>query len=506
MTVLPCLRRITPVVQAVLLLLALAACTDPGAPQQATPTQPPAQGNLIPAAPGDLTNTPTVIAPAPAPATATPTPTQSATPTASATPLPTSSPTRTPTSTPTPRNFLVLTPNIVTRTPSPTPTRTATPTRVPTATRPPTFTPTPRPTTPTSTPGAPVVLTSTPGIPASTSTPAALAGTATPAAPVATAAPKQLLTIAEVFKRTRPSVVYISARNEEPPIRPGGETIGTGIVLDQQGYILTNNHVVEGATAISVTLHTGLRYTASLVGGDPKTDTAVLYIDNAEGLVPADLIEEMSEVEIGQEIVAIGHALGFPGNPTITWGIINNLGLSIETDPDFQITIVDLIAHQAPINPGNSGGPLVDLYGRVIGINTAIVQNSGLGFAINIQDARTVASQLIDHGTVERGYLGIRPINLTAERINTLGLSLPPDIREGVLVILIHPGSPAALAGLTEGDVIVQLGEKRISSTGDVTKYLTAHLAGETIEIVYYRLGQRTIIRATLVERPPDDV
>ncbi|MBM3934588.1 MAG: PDZ domain-containing protein [SAR202 cluster bacterium] len=180
------------------------------------------------------------------------------------------------------------------------------------------------------------------------------------------------------------------------------------------------------------------------------------------------------------------------------------MGLSIETDPEFQITIVDLIAHQAPINPGNSGGPLVNLYGQVIGINTAIIQNSGLGFAINIVDARDVASQLIDRGVVDRGYLGIRPINLTAERINTLGLNLPPEVRDGVLVVLVHPDSPAALAGLTEGDVIVHLGEKRIASAGDVSKYLTAHLAGETFEMVYFRLGQRITIATTLTERPPD--
>jgi len=285
-------------------LLAFAACDDPGTPQDATPTAL-AGSNAIPASQSEASPSPTATLPSAA--MPSPTPTLTANPTAVET-SPTPTPSLTPTRTATPFIFMVLTPNIVTRTPTPRTVATATPSRVPTATRPPTFTPTPRPTLqPTHTP------TPLPDDVSATST-TALIPPATPVVPSPTP-PRERLLISEVFRRTIPSVVHILSRIEDSPLHPVRETVGSGIVISEQGYILTNNHVVEGATRITVTLHDGRIQDASIVGGGPKTDTAVLYLDNATGLQPADLLEDMHSVEIGEEVVAIGHALGFPGGP-----------------------------------------------------------------------------------------------------------------------------------------------------------------------------------------------
>jgi serine protease Do len=179
------------------------------------------------------------------------------------------------------------------------------------------------------------------------------------------------------------------------------------VILDTEGHILTNNHVVAQAEDIKVVLPNGESHTAQLIGRDPNTNIAVIKID-APGLNPAEL-GDMSGVRVGEEVIAIGHALGLKGGPTVSKGVVSALDRTISTGP--QVTLVDLIQTDASINPGNSGGPLVDMNAQVIGINTAGIPSSqGIGFAVNINDAMLIATQLIETGSVERGFLGIVPV------------------------------------------------------------------------------------------------
>ena len=219
----------------------------------------------------------------------------------------------------------------------------------------------------------------------------------------------------EVVKKLKPSVVQIvtevaamGAMNQVVP----SMGVGTGIVLDEEGFILTNNHVIRSAQAITVTLNDGRTFPAELIGGDAGTDTAVIRIE-AEGLSPA-VLGKSSELLVGQDVIAIGHALGLPGGPTVSKGVVSALGRSIAVDA--QTTMVDLIQTDASINPGNSGGPLANALGEVIGMNTAVIRGSqGIGFAINIDDAQFVVEQLRARGYVDRGFLGISPINLSPQ-------------------------------------------------------------------------------------------
>ena len=310
------------------------------------------------------------------------------------------------------------------------------------------------------------------------------------------------LTTVEVVKRLTPSVVHVATQrltvgmlNQPIPL----QGVGTGIVVDEEGHILTNNHVVAGAERIIVTLNTGESYPAVLVGGDSQTDTAIVRIEG-EGLHPA-MLGDSSAIEVGQDVIAIGHALGLAGGPTVSKGVVSALGRSIDTNP--QTTMLDLIQTDASINPGNSGGPLVNSRGEVVGINTAIIKESqGIGFAINIDDAKEVATQLIEEGTVERGFIGITPVNLTPAVISQLDLRVTPDVEEGILILRVYRGTGAESAGLLAGDIIVRLGDEAISNTGEMSRFLMRHLPGETVDVAYVRGTTQIATQITLGERP----
>lgn len=306
------------------------------------------------------------------------------------------------------------------------------------------------------------------------------------------------LSTVEVVKALTPSVVQIvtEARamdlfNQPVPSRG----VGTGIILDEQGHILTNNHVIAGAQRITVTLSNGENYPAEQVGGDAQTDVAVIRID-APG-VQAAMLGRSADLQVGQEVIAIGHALGLAGGPTVSKGVVSALGRSIDTSPNN--TMVDLIQTDAAINPGNSGGPLVNTRGEIIGINTAIIQGSrGIGFAINIDDAKIVVAQLMERGYVERGFLGIAPFNISLGLADQLGV----PVTEGILLVRVVPDSGAAKAGLREEDVIVQMGGEPIRNTGELSKFMIANLPGETVTIVFFRGADRKTTQATLGEHP----
>lgn len=313
-----------------------------------------------------------------------------------------------------------------------------------------------------------------------------------------TVSTQESLSTVEIARSLTPSVAQVvtetvSAGLFNQPVPSRG--VGTGIIMDQEGHILTNNHVVAGAQNITVILGNGESFPAELVGGDPTTDTAVVRID-AEELQPA-MLGSSSALRVGEEVVAIGHALGLPGGPTVTTGVISALGRSITTDP--QTTIVDLIQTDAAINPGNSGGPLVNSKGEVIGMNTAIISGSeGIGFAINIEGAKVVATQLIEQGFVSRGFLGISPVNLSPGLANLVGA----PVMEGVLVVQVVPNSAADEGGLQEEDVIVVMNDQPIPNTGELSQFLLAHPPGERVSITFFRNGQEQTTEVVLGERP----
>ena len=309
--------------------------------------------------------------------------------------------------------------------------------------------------------------------------------------------PAELSTV-EVVKILKPSVVQIVTEiltmgMFNQPVPATG--VGTGVILDDRGHILTNNHVVSGARTITVTLSNGDTFSASIVGGDLKTDLAIIRV-NARGLQPAKL-GDSSKLEVGEDVIAIGHALGLPGGPTVSKGVVSALGRSIDTDP--VNTIVDLIQTDASINPGNSGGPLANDRAEVVGINTAIIEGGrGIGFAININDAKTVASQLMEKGFVVRGFLGITPVSVNPG----IATQIQPSVDQGILVARLIPGTAAEAAGLREGDVIVRMADQDIANTGQLSKFLIDHLPGETVTVTYFRGEDRLTTSLTLGDRP----
>ena len=318
-----------------------------------------------------------------------------------------------------------------------------------------------------------------------------------PATTLLSAHEKKMTTV-EVVKVLKPSVVQILTGR----IVPGAfaqatprSGVGSGIVLDKEGHILTNNHVVKSANEISATLSDGRTYKAAVVGTDPRTDLAVVKISAAK-LIPAR-IGESSELQVGEDVIAVGHALGLKGGPTVSKGVISALERTIDVDP--QTSMVDLIQTDASINPGNSGGPLANSNGEVIGVNTAIIKGSnGIGFAINIDDARTVVSQLIEYGKVTRGFLGISPFNVTDSLVKQMQL----PVSTGIIVARVIEGFPAKEAGMRVEDVIVMMNQQEIQNNGDLSKFLIEHLPGESIEIKFYRNGKLMTREIILSESP----
>ena len=306
------------------------------------------------------------------------------------------------------------------------------------------------------------------------------------------------LTTVEVVKLLKPSVVHIANDQvvtgmfSQPMPRSG---VGSGVVLDDKGRILTNNHVIQGAQSVTATLSDGRSYPASVVGTDPKTDLAVIQIE-AVKLDPARLGDSKT-LEVGEDVIAVGHALGLKGGPTVSKGVVSALGRTIEIDN--QRSMVDLIQTDASINPGNSGGPLANSKGEVIGINTAIIQGSnGIGFAINIDDAKIIVKQLIQNRIVNRGFIGISPFNVT----DSIREQLDLPVAEGVIIARVIEGFAAESAGLQVEDVIVRLGGIEINNAGDLSKFLISHLPGETITVEFYRRGTLSTVDLTLGEMP----
>lgn len=323
--------------------------------------------------------------------------------------------------------------------------------------------------------------------------------------------------ISSMVKRLSPSVVNISTTNVtriEPfgsPYQdeyfrkffdrffneqfPGREFrkkgLGSGFILSTDGYILTNNHVVRKAEEIEVILQSGDRYSAGIVGKDPKTDLALLKIE-AEKPLPAVRMGDSSVLEIGDRVLAIGNPFGL--GHTVTAGIVSAKGraLGIGQYDNF-------IQTDAAINPGNSGGPLFNFEGEVVGVNTAVIaRGQGLGFAIPINMASMVVEQLKTHGRVVRAWLGVMIQDVTPEISEALGI----DRREGGLISEVKEGSPAAEAGVRRGDVVVSVNGEKIADAAALARKLALLEPGVPTEFVVLRDGGEKTYSIRLVEHP----
>jgi len=274
-------------------------------------------------------------------------------------------------------------------------------------------------------------------------------------------------------EKISPSVVKIDvaqagrSRSGEPHERQGG---GSGFVFTPDGLILTNSHVVHGATRIQVSFSDGHRFPAHTIGDDPATDLAVIRID-APQIVAAPL-GDSQKLRVGQLAVAIGNPYGF--QYTVTAGVVSALGRSLRSYSGRLID--DVIQTDASLNPGNSGGPLVSSDGRVIGVNTATIMGAqGLCFAIGINTAKFVAGRLLRDGRIRRAYIGVEAQTAPLHRRLVRFYNLPQE--SGVIVSAVTPGSPAQRAGLREGDVIVALDGKPVAGVDDLHRLLTdAHV------------------------------
>ncbi len=328
------------------------------------------------------------------------------------------------------------------------------------------------------------------------------------------------LTARDIYKRDAPGVVFVRAKVVEqtpspfgPSERREGEATGSGFVIGAGGLILTNAHVVDGATEIEVRFQDDKRAKAKVLGKDRSTDIALLKVDPKDLELRPLQLGSAKNVEVGDPVVAIGNPFGL--DRTLTTGVVSAKAREIQGLNGF--TISDVIQTDAAINPGNSGGPLIDGAGRVIGINTQIATgaggsgNVGIGFAVPIDTAKRLLPDL-KKGSVETGYLGVttREVNEDLE-----GLNLPAD--SGVLVIDVQRGGPAAKSGIRGGsieaqlegepvtlggDIIVAVDGKALKTSEQLASYIGSKRKGDTVSVTLVRDGKRKTVRVKLAERP----
>ncbi len=325
---------------------------------------------------------------------------------------------------------------------------------------------------------------------------------------VVTTAKKDALSTPEIVDMVGPAVVGIinkavyssygnmfgqgGSNNEEVE-----QSSGSGVVISADGYIITNNHVIEGASGLVVILNNGEQYTAKVVGSDTKTDLAVLKIDASE-LTYAKL-GVSSDLRVGDTAIAIGNPLGQEFAGTTTQGIISGLNRSVTVDNK----TLTLIQTDAAINPGNSGGALVNCYGEVIGINTAKISSSsleGLGFAIPIDEAKPVTEDLITNG-----YVTGRPVIGIAGRAVTEKDAQAYNLKVGVYVSSMTANSPAHMAGIKIGDIITECEGKKITTVDELNEIKNKHAVGDELKLKVYRQGKTVNITLILGEEVPDN-
>lgn len=349
----------------------------------------------------------------------------------------------------------------------------------------------PRKATPTPTPLTPVLT------PAPIATPKL--ETTPPAADLPT-----LPSIADIVEKVKPAVVAITTETLfniflQPVPMQGA---GTGMVFTPDGYILTNNHVIEEARKIMVTFPksdyfpNGASIPARLIGRDPRSDLAVIKVEGEN--LPTVTFGDSTKLRVGDWVIAIGNAQALPGGPTVSLGIVSALDRSIFI-PEKKITLYGLIQTDAAINPGNSGGPLINLKGEVIGINTAIIAGAeNIGFAIASATALPIKDELLRYGRVRWPWLGVSITTLTPTLASEIGTSAT----QGVLILQVRRGNPAERAGLRAGDVIIKLDKTPTPDLQTFQKALRNYRAGDRVEITIIRKDRTLKITVVLGEMP----
>lgn len=273
------------------------------------------------------------------------------------------------------------------------------------------------------------------------------------------------------------------------------EGVGSGIVVNQRGYILTNNHVVDKAHNLKITLRDGNVFNGIVIGTDKVSDLAVVRVDSKDAL-PSVQFGNSDELRIGQIVIAIGNPFGLVGGPTVTAGIVSALNRNLE----FESGILELIQTDAAINPGNSGGPLANTNGEIIGINTAKMPYAqGIGFAVPINAARTIMNDLIENGRVtNRPWIGIATMKITRQLSQYYGL--PAD--EGALITKVELYSPADNAGLRKGDIIESIDGKRINDPSQISSNIRKKSVNDSIGITVNRYGKIFEVQVKLDAHP----
>jgi S1-C subfamily serine protease len=332
------------------------------------------------------------------------------------------------------------------------------------------------------------------------------------------------LTAGDIYKRDAPGVVYIRAEIVQRtdsvfdfglPQEQQGIATGSGFVIGRDGTILTNAHVVSGATHVSVQFADKQRVPAKVLGKDLSTDLALLKVDPSGLKLTLLTLGSSKNVQVGDPAIAIGNPFGL--ERTLTTGVISAVKRTITAPNNFQID--DALQTDAPINPGNSGGPLIDAAGKVIGINSQIATggngsntNIGIGFAVPIDTAKAIIPQLKKSGRVDRGYLGIQSLTIDS---SLKDLNLP--VKQGALVQSVTPGGPADKAGVKAGDIpatldgnpitiggdiIMKVDNKDIRSDEDLQSAVADHKPGTAVKITFVRAGKTRTVSATLGEQP----
>jgi len=294
------------------------------------------------------------------------------------------------------------------------------------------------------------------------------------------------------IEKVEPSVVNISTirfeRDAFLHVHPA-RGLGSGFIFDKLGHILTNHHITAGSREIEVALTDGRAFEGRLVGSDPANDLAVAKIDASD--LPVAEMGDSNELKVGQTVIAIGNPFGLVGGPSVTVGVVSALNRHILAERVYE----KLIQTDASINPGNSGGPLLDLTGKVVGINTANIPGAqSIGFAIPINTAKTVLEDIVRHGRVTRPWLGIIGIDISRELARRFNLT----VDTGVMVMRVIPESPAERADLQSGDVVAAVGDAHVASMEDLQREIRTRTAGDTVSLVVVRGSDEGRVRVTL--------
>jgi S1-C subfamily serine protease len=340
-------------------------------------------------------------------------------------------------------------------------------------------------------------------------------GSTRPAAQVTGTTPS----ISQIYKQVSPGVAFIQAKISQQTSNPfglpdqqQGLATGSGFVLDKRGYILTNAHVVDGGSDVQVSFLNGQPVSATIVGKDVSSDLAVLKVDPSKVKLSPLVLGDSSKVQVGDPAIAIGNPFGY--DDTVTAGIVSALQRHIQAPNNFSID--NVIQTDAAINPGNSGGPLLNANGQVIGINSQIATNgqssgnTGIGFAVPINLAKTIVPTLISKGSVQHAYIGITTAGVDSQIAKDLKL----PVAKGALVQDVVNGGPADKAGIRAGsqqtadgitgggDLIVAVDGKSINTPDDIATAIAADKPGQTIQITFYRGSSKKTVSVTLGNRP----